>query len=115
MCDAPAFHHGPRPLVADCQARASANPRCLRERARVKGRFHRRQSSTRSLRRIQPSSSSKTFFTSVSRNYVPQPRKIGFNFPMNRCRFCPRPCRNSARSFSLNRFTEAAATFNRGS
>ena len=35
MCEAPAFHHGPRPLVADIQARASVIPRRIRLPARV--------------------------------------------------------------------------------
>ena len=30
MCEAPAFHHGPRPLVADCHAR------CLLQPARIR-------------------------------------------------------------------------------
>ena len=41
MCEAPAFHHGPRPLVAEVHARASAKPRRISLRARVRERFHR--------------------------------------------------------------------------
>jgi len=60
MCEAPAFHHGPRPLVADIQARASVIPWRIKLRARVCERRHRRHRSVRSFRRSQPSSVSST-------------------------------------------------------
>ncbi len=41
MCEAPAFHHGPRPLVAEVHARFSVSPCRIRLRARVCERFHR--------------------------------------------------------------------------
>lgn len=66
ICDAPEFHQGPRPLVADLQARSSLSPRRIRFFARVNDRFHCRQMMLRSLRRSHISSSSKTFFTSAS-------------------------------------------------
>ena len=42
-CEAPEFHHGPRPLVALFHARSSESPRRISVRARVNGRFHCRQ------------------------------------------------------------------------
>jgi len=67
MCEAPPFHHGPRPLVADGHARASLSPARIRFCARVWLRFHCRHSRVRSLCLIQPSSSSSTPLTAVSR------------------------------------------------
>lgn len=76
MCEASPFHHGPRPLVADCHARASPNPARIRCCARVGLRFHCRHSSVRSLCLIQPSSSSSAPFPSVSRKYdIPSPQQ----------------------------------------
>ena len=55
---APAFHHGPRPFVADRHARSWAQPALHQSCAHGAGRFHCRHRRQRSLRRIQPSSSS---------------------------------------------------------
>ena len=57
---APAFHQGPRPLLADSHARSSLIPSCNSLRCRVRERFHCRQRMTLSLRRNHPSRSSKT-------------------------------------------------------
>ena len=61
MWDAPAFHHGPRPLLALWRARSASSPRARSLRALVTRRFHCRHSRQRSRRRrIQLSSSSST-------------------------------------------------------
>jgi len=54
-CEAPLFHHGPRPLLALLHARSSGNPSLISARALVAGRFHCRHRIPRSLRRSQPS------------------------------------------------------------
>jgi hypothetical protein len=59
---APEFHQAPRPLTTDLQARALSSPCCIRGLKRVRGFFHCRHNTARSLRRIQPSKSSKVFF-----------------------------------------------------
>src|SRR5262249_26872841 len=74
MCEAPAFHQGPRPFLADCHACCRVTPARISFCARVKGRLHCRHSSARSRRRIQPSSSSNTPRSCVSRKYDTQPR-----------------------------------------
>ena len=74
---APAFHHGPRPLVAERHARSSVSPRCIRLRARAYGRFHCRHRTQRSLCRIQPSRSSSARLVSVSLKYAAHPRSTG--------------------------------------
>ena len=43
----PAFHQGPRPLLADFHARAPSSPRACSRLLRVAGRFHCRQSRQR--------------------------------------------------------------------
>jgi hypothetical protein len=62
MCEAPAFHHGPRQLVADIHAGASVIPLRIKLPARVCERRHRRHRSARSFRRSHPSSASRTPF-----------------------------------------------------
>ena len=66
MWDAPAFHHGPRPLPALSRARSAFRPKARSYVARVTGRFHCRHSRQRSRRRTQLSSSSSTPLLSVS-------------------------------------------------
>ena len=75
----PAFHQGPRPLLADFHARTPSSPRACSRLLRVAGRFHCRQSRQRSLRRIHPSKSCNTPFTSVSRKQDVQPRSTGLS------------------------------------
>src|SRR5262249_41019531 len=52
MCEAPPFHQGPRPFLTDRHARCRARPARISFCARVKGRFHCRHSSVRSLREL---------------------------------------------------------------
>ena len=67
MWDAPAFHHGPRPLEAEAQARSGSRPRFMSSLARVRGRFHCRHTRQRSLCRSHLSRSSKLTRTSARR------------------------------------------------
>ena len=90
---APEFHHGPRPLLADFQARVSSKPRACRCMLRVAGLFHCRHSRQRSLRRIHPSNSCNTLFTSISRKYDVLPCSTGLSvsivLPKLRAFVCP--------------------------
>jgi len=74
MWEAPEFHQGPRPLLADRHARTSANPYRISFRTRVPGRFHWRQRRFRSLRRIQPSPSGS--HPNSSQQPTPQPHAL---------------------------------------
>jgi hypothetical protein len=76
---APAFHHGPRPLLADFHARFSSSPLACSLWLRVAGRFHCRHRRQRSLRRIHPSKSCSAPFTPLSRKYDVQPRSTGLS------------------------------------
>lgn len=67
MCEAPAFHQGPRPFIADFSARSLSSPRFINPFARANVRFHCRQITHLNFRRIQPSNSSKIPFTSANR------------------------------------------------
>ena len=79
--DAPAFHHGPRPLQDDFQARALDKPNRTKYRCPVYGRFHCRQRIQRNLPRTQPSI--------VDRNDRPRaPRNRCVSFCRSRWRLC---------------------------
>src|SRR5665647_3668064 len=111
---APAFHHGPCPLLADFHARVSSNPRACSRLLRVAGRFHCRHSRQRSLRRIHPSSSCNTPFTSVSRKYDVQPRNTGLIASIVLPRLREAFPTTISRTLSLNRFKLLSAILRRG-
>ena len=86
---APLFHHGPRWLNAEQNARASLSPAFIRFLARVYGRVlcdHRMQ---RSLRLSQPSRSSSARLVSASLKHAAQPRSTGFSSSVVRPRSWP--------------------------
>ena len=115
MCDAPEFHQAPRPLVADCHARALAIPRSLSLFALVLCFFHCLHKMLRSFRLIHPSSSSNVPFTSLIRKYSIQPRSKGFSSSsVTQPRLRPLPRRKISLSLSLKRLMDSTATFTRG-
>ena len=65
-CEAPAFHHGPRPLKALLRALSRSSPRVISRCQRVRGRFHFLHSIQRSFLRIHWSRSSNTVLVSAT-------------------------------------------------
>src|SRR3989304_8490376 len=106
ICDAPAFHHGPRPFVHEAQSLPLSIPRWIIFLALVHGRFHCRHRFARSFLRIHWSSSSKTFFTWDSRKYATHPRRNGGISPITFGSERPRPFRTISLMCALARFTE---------
>ena len=113
MCEALAFHHAPRWLQALIHALFSLIPNCIRRLARVKGRFHCRQSTLRRRRLNQPSSFCKTFFTPISRKSFIQPRSFGFSSATVRLSEQPRPRRSTALTSPSKRLMALPAIFSR--
>src|ERR1700756_1981406 len=110
---APAFHQGPRPLLADFHARVLSRPRACSRLLRVTGRFHCRHSRQRSLRRIHPSSSSSTPFTSVRRKYEVQPRSTGLSAAIVAGRLREAFPATISRTLSFSRFRLLSAILRR--
>jgi len=93
ICDAPEFHQGPRPLLAEAKAFTLSIPSRIIFPALVRGFFHCRHRIRRNFRRIHLSSSSKTFFTWDSRKYATHPRRDGVISPITFGNERPRPFR----------------------
>src|ERR1700758_5214231 len=110
---APAFHQGPRPLLADFHARVLSRPRACSRLLRVAGRFHCRHSRQRSLRLIHPSNSSSTPLLSVSRKYEDQPRSTGLSAAIVWPRLRDAFPTTISRTLSFSRFTLLSAIFRR--
>ena len=115
MCQAPAFHQGPRPLETATLAWSGCTPRRTSSLYRVRGCFHWRHSNPRNFLRTHVSNTLRLFVTWAIRKYATQPWRTTLSSSQTRTRFRPRPRRNRTRSLALSRLIDSEATFSFGS